>query len=267
MTAGKLNLVHVDELCPCPDQPRRFNWERDRADLQRLAATIKANEVLQPLIVRQISGEAQYYEIAAGERRWRAAKLAGVEYVPVIVRELTDTQLYALAMVENVQRQALTPLEEARGLKRLQGEGWTLSRISQELGYGDKSSVSHFLRLLELEPEVQALLEQGALSKGHGKVLVGVGAGMNRVRLAKLAANGEWSVRRLEQAARAEQRRPAGRPGVGKDPNILALERELSDMLAAPVALEHKSAGGGRVVISYSSLDELDGLLDRLRRA
>jgi ParB family chromosome partitioning protein len=244
-------------------QPRRvFDDEK----LAELAASIKAQGVIQPILVRLIG--AQRYEIIAGERRWRAAQLAGLAEVPVVVRELADAAVAAMTLIENIQREDLSPLEEAQALQRLIAEfNYTHQQAADAVGRS-RAAVSNLLRLLALPDDIRRLLEAGQIEAGHAKALLTLDPNL-ALRLARQSVERGWSVRELEAAARSAQTLPRGKakksPGV-RDADIVALERELSSILAARVSIQHARGGRGKLVIGYHSLDELDGVLEKIRR-
>lgn len=243
-------------------QPRQ---QMDDEALAELAASIQSQGVIQPLVVRPISD--QKYEIIAGERRFRASKLAGLTHVPVIVRDVNDHAALAMALIENIQREDLNPMEEALSLKRLMDE-FELSHeeVAKVVGKS-RSTVTNLLRLLNLNPEVKLLLERGQLDLGHAKVLLGI-SGELQTHIAKQTALSGWTVRETEEAIRkalAGSVTSSVSKSLVQDPNILRLEQDLADRLAAKVVLKHEPSGKGRLVIQYNSLDELDGILAHIR--
>ncbi len=253
-----LRHIPVERIRRGPWQPRR---DFDPAALEELAASIRAQGVLQPVVVRP-AGDA--YELVAGERRWRAAQMAGLAEVPAVVREVDDRTAAALALIENIQRRDLNPIEEARGLARLIEEhGLTHQEAAEAVGRS-RAAVSNLLRLLELDAEVRDMLERGELEMGHARALLALPPARQREAAARVVARGlsvretERLVRRLRAAAA-----PAARPPARRDPDVARLEQALSERLGAPVRLEHRGRGG-RIVIRYTSLEELDGILERL---
>ncbi len=260
---GDLRLLAVTAIQPGKYQPRRHF---DDAALDELAASIKAQGLIQPLVVRALGRER--YELIAGERRWRAAQRAGLVEMPALVREVPEQSLLAMALIENIQREDLLPLEEAGALARLLEEfDLTHQQVAVAVGRS-RAAVSNLLRLLELPKPIRDLLDERKLDMGHARALATLPE-RDAVALAREAAAAGWSVRELEAAARRRQAAPPRKPqgSAARDPNIDALERELSERLAAPVALSHGRNGRGKLVIRYHSLDELDGLLERLRRS
>lgn len=237
-------------------QPRgRINEE----GIVELAASIRAQGLLEPIIVRPRAKGG--YEIVAGERRWRAAQRAGLETIPALVRELDDRQAMAIALVENIQREDLGPLDEAAALKRLLAEyGMTHEEIADAVGRS-RTAVSNLLRLLNLVPEVRQMLHDGELEMGHARALLGlpvdeqVAAGREVVRRSLSVRQTEALVKRLLSGVA-----PTPEP----DPDTRRLERSTSELLGAPVTITTGNKGRGRIVIRYSSLDELDGILTRM---
>ncbi|MGR9108763.1 MAG: ParB/RepB/Spo0J family partition protein [Gammaproteobacteria bacterium] len=241
-------------------QPRK---EIDREKLQELADSISAQGVIQPILIRPLDGER--YEIVAGERRWRAAQMAGLHEVPVIVRDISDQTAMALALIENIQREDLNPLEEAEGLHRLLNEfEMTHQQVADAVGKS-RVTVTNLLRLLDLQEPVKERLAKGTIEMGHARALLGL-EGPVQVRAAeKVAANG-LSVRATEKLVRdlqAEPTRPL-KEALG-DPDIEALQTRIGEKLGARVAIFHKASGKGRLVINYTTLEELEGVLEKIR--
>jgi ParB family chromosome partitioning protein len=259
---GELQQLRIDRIRPGKYQPR---LTMDPERLQELAASIKAQGLIQPIIVRGIGSDG--YELIAGERRWRAAKMAGLAEIPALVRTVGDQAVVAMALIENIQREELTPLEEAHALQRLIGEfSYTHQQTADAIGRS-RASVSNLLRLLDLPEPIRQLLEQHRLEMGHARALLTLEPGL-AVGLARKAAEHGWSVRELEEAARRAQTAPKGKAkkiAAKRDPNIETLERELAEKLAAKVSIQHGRGGRGRLVIAYHSVDELDGILERIR--
>jgi ParB family chromosome partitioning protein len=233
--------------------------------LAELADSIARQGIIQPVLVRPVGPER--FEIIAGERRVRAAHMAGLAEVPVIVREVADEAALAMALVENIQREDLNPLEEAHGVQRLITEfAFTHEQAAEAIGRS-RSATTNLLRLLQLAPAVQDLVMAGALDAGHARPLLGLEP-VDQVRLAQEICARGYSVRQAEALARrgpaAQSRKPAGaRPGKSRD--LLRLEEQLSDLLATRVVIDAGRAGRGRIVIDYASLDQLQGILDLLR--
>lgn len=285
---GRLVQLDVERLVPGRFQPRR---EMDEASLRGLAESIRASGVMQPLAVRMVrspSGEAtDRFEIVAGERRWRAAKLAGLRRVPAVVSALTDREAAEWAVVENLQREDLNTMERAWGLRNLvEAFGLGHADVAERIGL-ERSSVSNMIRLTELETSIQALLRSGALGMGHGKALLGAPAGAGREKLAALSASQKWSVRRLERAAGAlavEKEMPsdpakAGTGGASSarlggasagdplraDAAIRELERQLGEHLGTRVRIATgASRTKGRIMIDFYSLEHFDGLMGQM---
>ena len=261
--------VPVDLLRRGKYQPR-IDMRED--SLAELAQSIKAQGVVQPIVIRPLpdaSGGETQYEIVAGERRWRAAQLAGLATIPAVVRDIPDEAAVAIALIENIQREDLNPLEEARSLHRLIEEfGLTHEETAEAIGRS-RATVTNLLRLLELPRPVREMVEQRALDMGHARALLGLESPELQAELAERAANQHWSVRETEGAVR-RLAEPAGGGKAGKggakttDPNIRRLESDLADTLGAAVAIEH-GPKGGRVVIRYNGLDELEGILAHIK--
>jgi len=257
-----LRMLPVDRVGPGKYQPRRVF---DEEKLAELAASIKAQGLIQPIVVRP-AGVGRY-EIIAGERRWRATQLAGLTEIPAVVREVADPAVAAMTLIENIQREDLSPLEEAQALRRLIDEfQHTHQAVADAIGRS-RASVSNLLRLLDLPEEIKRLLKEGQIEAGHAKALLTLEPAL-ALGLARRTAEHGWSVRELEAAARKAQAAPQGKAkkAAARDADIVALERELSEKLAARVAIQHGSGGRGKLVIGYHSLDELEGILERIRR-
>jgi ParB family chromosome partitioning protein len=239
-------------------QPRKdINAEK----LQELADSIKAQGIVQPIVVRRLAAEK--YEIVAGERRWRAAQLAGLSDVPVLVKDIDERSALAIALIENIQREDLNPLEEAEALKRLLDEfGMTHQQAAEAVGRS-RVSVTNLLRLLDLQPEVKQLLIRGQLEMGHARALLAL-SGEKQIAAANKIAEGGLTVRAAEQLAKdlqTEKKPPAANT---PDPDTVRLQNRLTEKLGARVVIAHQSNGGGKLVIAYASLDELDGVLKRI---
>ena len=253
------DTLRVDFLQPGKYQPRTH---MDQESLNELAASIRAQGVMQPILVRPIDGGR--YEIIAGERRWRASQLAGLHEVPVLVRDIPDDSALAMSLIENIQREDLNPLEEAMGIQRLIDEfGMTHQQAADAVGRS-RPAASNLLRLLHLAKPVQELLMGGEIDMGHARALLTLPT-LLQVRLAHQAAEQGWSVRELEAEARKAQTQPKPKAAPRRDANVQSLETELSERLAARVAIQQGPRGRGKLVISYNSLDELDGILAKIR--
>ncbi|WP_295363853.1 ParB/RepB/Spo0J family partition protein [Arenimonas sp.] len=265
-----LRTLPLAQLQPGKYQPRSA---MDPAKLTELAESIKAQGLIQPIVVRAIGngkdGQARY-EIIAGERRWRAATQAGLTDVPVVLREVDDRASIAMALIENIQREDLNPLEEALALSRLIDEFSLTHQQAAEAVGRSRASVSNLLRLLELPEGIRKLLEERQLEMGHARALLTL-APQAALALAREAVAEGWSVREVERRAQLlakgqiPGKKPAKGPAKKTDADIAALERELSERLGAKVAVQHGRGGRGKLVISYHGLDTLDGILERLR--
>ncbi|MEO7774377.1 MAG: ParB/RepB/Spo0J family partition protein [Steroidobacteraceae bacterium] len=239
--------------------------------LQELANSIKAQGVIQPIVVRpleQLPGESLRYEIIAGERRWRAAQIAGLKDIPAVIRRVRDEAAIAMALIENIQREDLNPLEEARALERLIAEfGVTHQQAADAVGRS-RAAVSNLLRLLELADEVGDLVEKRSIEMGHARALLGLTNRRQQVEVASLVARNGLSVRETEALVR-RMTAPAGKPpresDDGLNPNVRRLQDELADKLGAKVLIQQGTGGKGKLVVSYNSLDELDGILAHIQ--
>ena len=241
--------------------------------LQELADSIKSQGVIQPIVVRPVgtpaAGESQRYEIIAGERRWRAAQLAGLGDIPAVIRSIPDEAAIAVALIENIQRENLNPLEEARALERLISEFQLTHQEAADAVGRSRAGVSNLLRLLELAPEVCERVERREIEMGHARALLALPSRKQQAEVATLVAKKGLSVRDTEALVRrmgqgggtasAESHEGA------RDPNVQRLEQELADKLGAKVAIQHSTGGKGRLVVSYNSLDELDGILAHIQ--
>ena len=258
--AGVVDLP-IELIRPNPDQPRR---RFDEAELEELAASIRGKGVLQPILVRpaMVGGE---YQIVAGERRWRAAQRTGVRSIPALVRNLSDAEVLEIAIVENVQRIDLTPIEEAEGYRALiEKFGRTQADIADVVGKS-RVHVTNVMRLLQLPQAVQALVREGKLTAGHVRPFVGR---PDAERLAREAAERQLTVRQAETLARAAPAAPAGqgrRPSTAKDADTAALEADLSEVLGLTVQIRD-AGGAGEVRIRYATLEQLDDLCRRLSK-
>ncbi|MEZ5932935.1 MAG: ParB/RepB/Spo0J family partition protein [Alphaproteobacteria bacterium] len=252
----------IERLKPSPLQPRRRFTEDE---LNGLAESIRSKGVMQPLLVRASSDGGDGYEIIAGERRWRAAQMAGVHELPIIIRDLSDRETLEVALLENVQRENLSPLEEAEGYRRLIDEfGHTQQELADTLGKS-RSHIANLLRLLGLPEEVRLMVENDELSAGHARALLNAA---DPLGLARLIVKRGLNVRQTEMMVRLQKSGgDAHAPASGnhdKDADTVALEREMSTLLGLKVTLTSKGKGGA-LTIAYRSLDQLDGLLQRLR--
>jgi ParB family chromosome partitioning protein len=251
----------LDQLQPGRFQPRaRIGQE----GLAELAESIKAQGVMQPILARPLG--AGRYEIVAGERRWRAARMAGLAAVPTLVREVADRHALAIALIENLQREDLNPLDEATGIKRLIEEfGMTHAEAAEAMGRS-RAAITNALRLLELAPPVQELLREGKLDMGHARALLALPA-LKQIDLAREAVARQLSVRQVEKRVAALTARPVARLRARTDRDVARLEEELSGQLGTTVSIRSGAKpGSGRLVIHYSNLEQLDALLNRLRQ-
>jgi ParB family chromosome partitioning protein len=239
--------------------------------LEELASSIKAQGVIQPIVVRPIGtpgvAESQRYEIIAGERRWRAAQIAGLAEIPAVIRRVPDETAIAVALIENIQRENLNALEEARALDRLIREFQVTHQEAADAIGRSRAAVSNLLRLLELAPEVCELVEKRELEMGHARALLGLTNKRQQVEVSILVAKKGISVRETEALVRRMLQPAAARAedGNSRDANVQRLEQDLAEKLGAKVAIQHASSGKGKVVVSYNSLDELDGILAHIR--
>jgi ParB family chromosome partitioning protein len=260
-TEGELRTLEIHAIQPGKYQPRHHF---DAEPLEELAASIRAQGLIQPVVVRAIGPDR--YELNAGERRWRAAQQAGLGEIPALVKAVPDQAVVAMALIENIQREDLNPLEEAVALSRLIDEFSLTHQQAAEAVGRSRAAVSNLLRLLELPAEIKRLLDDRELEMGHARALATLPEA-RAVALAHVTVEKRWSVRELEDAVRraggdaAKPTKAAAKP----DPNIAALERDLAEKLATRVRLAHARNGRGKLVIHYHSLDELDGILERIR--
>ncbi|MFN6952697.1 MAG: ParB/RepB/Spo0J family partition protein [Albidovulum sp.] len=252
-------LVPIEKIEPNPDQPRR-DFEPDA--LKELADSIRARGVIQPLIVRKNPYKPDGYQIVAGERRWRAAQLAQLHELPVLIRDLDDTEVLEVAIIENIQRADLNAIEEAMAFRQLMDRfGHTQEKLAEALGKS-RSHIANLLRLLTLPEDVQTWLREGKLTAGHARALV---TSENPVALAREVISRGLSVRDTERLVQAPRRgKTPARSHPEKDADTRVLEQDLSANLGMKVVIEHRGADGGSVIISYRSLDELDVLCQLL---
>ncbi len=257
--SASLQELALDDLRPGRYQPRK---DMDADALEALAQSIRTQGIVQPLVVRDTP---EGYEIIAGERRWRAARIAGLATVPAVVREIADDVAMAVALIENIQREDLNPLEESAALRRLIDEcGMTHAACAEAVGRS-RASVSNLLRLAELAPEVQALLRSGQIDMGHARALLGAPPAMQAELAAKVAAR-SLTVRQTEalvQAALGDERPARERPT--QSIRLARVERELTEALGAPVAIRPGRGGRARVVVDYKHTADLDALIARLK--
>lgn len=256
----ELRQLPLDVLQRGKYQPRTH---MDKAALEELAASIKAQGVVQPIVVRRLA--TGNYEIIAGERRWRAAQIAGLESIPAVIRHVPDEAAIAIALIENIQREDLNPVEEAAALQRLIDEfGMTHQRVAEAVGRS-RAAVTNLLRLLSLSEEVRKMLEDGRMDMGHARALLALD-GLSQSKAAQEVVERRLSVRETEELVRRLLERPSGRknkPPV--DPDVQELQQRLSEKLGAKVKIQHGRGGKGQFTVFFHTLDELDGILQRIR--
>ncbi|WP_047257702.1 ParB/RepB/Spo0J family partition protein [Chromobacterium subtsugae] len=258
----RLTSLPIDSIRPGKYQPRSF---MDETALEELAASIRVQGIIQPLIVRDLGlGD---YELIAGERRWRASRKAGLVEVPVVIKSVPDEAALAMALIENIQRQELDPIEEAQGIKRLIDEfGLTHESAADAVGRS-RSAVSNLLRLLVLPQPLQQMMHEGQLEMGHARALLSLPT-IAQLELAQEVVRKGMSVREVE---RRVQQHDAQKTTVAAqqnrvDPDVERLENQVSEAIGAKVSIRHANGGNGRLVIEYASLDELDALLEKLQK-
>ena len=250
----------IDQLQPGKYQPRT---RMDQEALKELAESIKTQGVIQPILVRPVAENK--YEIIAGERRWRAARMAGLQAVPVVIRDIPDNQALAVALIENIQREDLNPLEEALGIQRLTNEfGLTHQTAAEALGRS-RTAVTNLLRLLELAPPVRDLLADGRLDMGHARALLVLPA-LRQVELANEIVAKGMTVRDVEKRVSEMIARPKPRVPRAVDRDVARLQEELAQKLGTSVQIKQKSKGRGALIVEYGSLDQLDALIEKLKR-
>jgi len=261
---GTLVELELQQLQPGQYQPRRDVQE---SALEELADSIRQQGLMQPIVVRPLPGMPDHYEIIAGERRWRACELAGLKRIPVLIRDVADESAIAMALIENIQRENLNPMEEAIALHRLQQEfGLTQQQVANSVGK-NRTTVANLLRLMQLNTDVKRLLENGDLEMGHARALLGLTGQAQSDAAAQVVADSlnvretEKLIRQLSQPVDDVEKTPVTPPS----PDVMRLERLLGDRLGAKVVIRHGARGKGKVVIDYSSLDELDGILAHIK--
>ena len=259
---GDLRNIPVDMIQRGKYQPRR---DMHPEALEELAVSIKAQGVMQPIVVRSIG--ADNYEIIAGERRWRATQLAGLDSIPALVRQVPDEAAIAMALIENIQREDLNPMEEAMALSRLQQEfELTHQQVADAVGKS-RASITNLLRLMALREDVQRMLEHGDLEMGHAKALLGLPAEHQSQAATTVVSKG-FSVRQTESMVRtllAEMDSPKSRNKPQIDPDIVSLQDRLSEKVGVPVVIQHGAKGKGKLVLKYNNLNELDGILSHIK--
>ncbi|MFZ5573612.1 MAG: ParB/RepB/Spo0J family partition protein [Pseudomonadota bacterium] len=254
---GDLRMMKVAHLAPGKYQPRT---QMDSESLQELADSIRAQGLMQPILAREVAGG---YEIIAGERRWRAAQLAGLAEVPVLVRDVADDAVAAMALIENIQREDLNAIDEAHGLQRLIQEfGMTHDAVAAAVGMS-RTAVSNLLRLLNLSRPVQDMLVAGLIEMGHARALLPLSAAQQRELAHEIETRG-LSVREVERRVARLKAPPAAKPAASPSRDLLRLEEALSDALGMTAHVQTTKKGSGKLTLSFGSADELDGLLARL---
>lgn len=258
-TKDGINYIDINEIKPNRNQPRKmFNNEK----LQELADSIQEHGVIQPLIVRTIENG---YELVAGERRWRAARLAGLKSVPCLIRELNEEENALIAIIENMQREDLNPIEEADGLNRMiEAFGLTQDQVSKSVGKS-RPYITNSLRLLKLPEEIKTLLSQGDLSPGHGRAILAISDTKEQLIVAQKILNDGLSVRTVESMAEKKKApKPARHKHAERDANLLQIERELKDSLGTKVKI-NMTGKKGKIEIEYYSQEELERLIEMLK--
>lgn len=274
--AAELPVLAGDRLASLPLDLLQRGKYQPRVDmrtetLSELADSIKSQGLVQPILVRplgaRVPGESQRYEIIAGERRWRAAQMAGLTEIPAVIRDVPDEAAVSMSLIENIQRENLNPLEEAGALLRLIEEFGLTHQAAAEAVGRSRAAVSNLLRLMELADEVKELLEQRRIEMGHARALLGLTSRRQQIEVAVLVAKKSLSVRETESLVRRIINPPA--PGAQEppaaDPDIQRLERELADKLGAKVMFQHTASGKGKLIVSYNSVDELEGILGHIQ--
>jgi ParB family chromosome partitioning protein len=258
---GGIKHLPVEFIQPGQYQPRK---DMHQEALEELAASIKAQGLMQPIVIRPLAGKDDRYEIIAGERRWRATQLAGLDTVPVIIRDVPDDAAIAMALIENIQRENLNSMEEAQALHRLQHE---FELTQQEVGDAvgkSRATVANLLRLMQLNEDVKIMLERGDIEMGHAKALLGL-QDLKQSEAARHVVAKEMTVRQTESFVRNLQDEVKPKEKARPNPDIQRLERTLGERLGANVAIQHSAKGKGKLVINYSNLDELDGILAHIQ--
>jgi len=255
--------IPIVNLHPCEFQPRK---DFKKEQLQELASSIKEQGIIQPIIVRVSGSQANYFEIIAGERRWRAAQLAGLETLPAIVRKLSDDQVMAMTLIENIQREDLNAIEEAQALKRLVDDlGMSHEEVGKVVGIS-RESVSNMIRLIDLPEAVRAMVVDGDLSMGHARALLGVGERGSIISLANRVKLEGLSVRKTERLVQFQKKKTNIKSQAHpRNPDLLILERELGELLGSRVTIKSDKRGG-TLTFKFFSNDELQGIIERLRR-
>ena len=254
------SMASIDSISPSRFQARTDISEES---LEELTASIKSQGVIQPLIVRKTS--AGNFELVAGERRLRASKMAGLSEVPIVVKDLSDEEIIKMGLIENLQREDLNPLDEAKGIQRLQQEfNVTQEDLGLSLGKS-RTAITNSLRLLQLAKPVQTMLEEGSLSMGHARPLLTLPEAIQEKFANKIVKSG-LSTRQAEKLAKSYQQEKGAKPQSPKDPNLTNLETELGDALGAKVVIFHQKKGSGKITFSYKNLEQLDQIIKPLRK-
>lgn len=260
---GELRHLPVEWVQPGRYQPRR---DIQPEALEELAASIKAQGLMQPIVVRPLPGQVDRYEIIAGERRWRASQLAQLDRVPALIRDVPDEAAIAMALIENIQRENLNPMEEAMALHRLQHEfELTQMEVAEAIGK-NRATVANLLRLMNLNDDVKRLLEHGDIEMGHARALLGLRDDQQSTAAADVVTRA-LTVRQTEALVRSLQddAKPLAAKATPNNPDVQRLERMLGERLGAKVAIQHTAKGKGKLVINYTTLDELDGILGHIQ--
>jgi ParB family chromosome partitioning protein len=256
---GALRAMPVEMMQRGKYQPRK---EIHADSLQELADSIRAQGIIQPIVVRPVAESR--YEIIAGERRWRAAQLAGLSEIPVLIRDVPDEAAMAMALIENIQRENLNPIEEAVALQRLLDEcEMTHQQIAEAVGKS-RTTITNLLRLLGLHPDVKTMLERGDLEMGHARAILGL-EGQAQFQAAREVIAKQLSVRETEAFIRNLSKKKTASPALRADPDIRQLQQNLSEKLGALVLIKHRAKGKGQLVIRYNSVAELEGILERIK--
>ncbi|MGB1090949.1 MAG: ParB/RepB/Spo0J family partition protein [Oceanobacter sp.] len=260
-----LTHLPLEVIQPGQYQPRR---DIQQEALEELAESIRHQGLMQPIVVRRLPGQDDRYEIIAGERRWRASKLAGLTEIPALIRDVTDEAAIAMALIENIQREDLNPIEEAMALLRLQQEfQLTQQEVAQAVGK-NRTTIANLLRLMNLNPDVKKLLENGDIEMGHARALLGLSGNEQSETAVAVASKGltvrqtEALVRQLVDKKASDQ---SSEDKKAPDTDVIRLEKILGDRLGAQVSIQHNAKGKGKLVINYTSLDELDGILEHIK--
>lgn len=257
---GELKHLPIEFLQRGRFQPRR---DMDPAALEELSNSIKAQGLMQPIVVRTVGGKNQY-EIIAGERRWRASQMAELDTVPCLVKDVPDEAAIAMALIENIQREDLNPMEEAIALQRLQDEfQLTHQQVAEAVGKS-RTTITNLLRLNSLNDDVKKLLEHGDLEMGHARAILPL-SGIAQSDAARSVVARGLSVRQTEALVRNLQQEKAAKPKTKVDPDVRKLQDSLAEKLGAAVQIDHTAKGKGKLVIKYGSLEELDGILSHIR--